>query len=683
MASSLISNTNQVHFASVLAMENVEMVAMFEALVASGLNGFLGCMSDIFEAALIEFYQNASVRDGKVVSTVQGKLVEISEEVFARTFQLPVEGLIDINEDMVTPETRQTRGYTVHIFILLKNIPNLELGDSEEFPPLKILTAKTIGRYIAINNKIVVENVEGLAGKSRVKKTPVKRAVSKKRSAVAVDEQVVKKKRTLKGKAAPSKAKLELVSVALDAEPIQTIDPTSADDVDTIRAVSKKRSAVAVDEQVVKKKRTLKGKAAPSKAKLELVSVALDAEPIQTIDPTSADDVDTIIEQVVAETAQMDTDVEGTNVSGPDVEVQAGQRTDAVEHWFNASHEEFVAREAARMIESGSDTDDEIIADKVTGTDVGIHMETGPDAYFVEEPSEGTELIQGTEIVDVVPTSDEKKTDDESLSLEEILSTIPGGCSLPSSIGEVTKIQLGKSITIRRVNEGDWYKTSLPKIPAAAKGKAPLQERDPIKGNPAKEIFSLIFANIEVLVQLREKVIDEVEQFFNSFSFKKMAALKIEDIYEKEEQVLTLGETDSTEFLFRGIDSDLVIYRTTLVRTFQVVTICRVDKSESTRSVLGKCVYLVALVMSLFDIQDVCITIGSIATLDLPMVVDLIGIYGLKGPYCTLTTTNWFLQALSMIPRGSWGDVARRSYHDPMGKSGIVIPEPQWLWAHG
>ncbi|KZV30456.1 hypothetical protein F511_23381 [Dorcoceras hygrometricum] len=30
------------------------------------------------------------------------------------------------------------------------------------------------------------------------------------------------------------------------------------------------------------------------------------------------------------------------------------------------------------------------------------------------------------------------------------------------------------------------------------------------------------------------------------------------------------------------------------------------------------------------------------------------------GPYCTLTTTNWFLQALSVIPRGSWGDVARR-----------------------
>ncbi|KZV22001.1 glutathione gamma-glutamylcysteinyltransferase 1-like [Dorcoceras hygrometricum] len=64
--------------------------------------------------------------------------------------------------------------------------------------------------------------------------------------------------------------------------------------------------------------------------------------------------------------------------------------------------------------------------------------------------------------------------------------------------------------------------------------------------------------------------------------------------------------------------------------------------------------------MSLFDHQDVCIAIGSLATLDLPMVVDLIGIYVLKGSYCTLTTTKWFLQALSVIPRRSWRDVARR-----------------------
>ncbi|KZV47743.1 phosphoribosylamine--glycine ligase-like [Dorcoceras hygrometricum] len=60
------------------------------------------------------------------------------------------------------------------------------------------------------------------------------------------------------------------------------------------------------------------------------------------------------------------------------------------------------------------------------------------------------------------------------------------------------------------------------------------------------------------------------------------------------------------------------------------------------------------------DLQDVCMAIESLTNLDLPMVIDSIGIYELKGPYYTLTMTDWFLQALSVIPRGSWGDVARR-----------------------
>ncbi|KZV26293.1 hypothetical protein F511_41353 [Dorcoceras hygrometricum] len=60
------------------------------------------------------------------------------------------------------------------------------------------------------------------------------------------------------------------------------------------------------------------------------------------------------------------------------------------------------------------------------------------------------------------------------------------------------------------------------------------------------------------------------------------------------------------------------------------------------------------------DLHDVCMAIESLTTLDLPMIVDSIGICELKGPYYTLTMTEWFLQALSVIPRGSWGDVARR-----------------------
>ncbi|KZV40451.1 mucin-2-like [Dorcoceras hygrometricum] len=104
MASSLINNTSQIYFDSVYGMDYEGMVQMFKAVKSSGLVGFLGCSSSIYEATLVEFFQNASVRDGKVVSTIQGKAVEIIEEVFAETFELPTEGLtemIDVPKDLV------------------------------------------------------------------------------------------------------------------------------------------------------------------------------------------------------------------------------------------------------------------------------------------------------------------------------------------------------------------------------------------------------------------------------------------------------------------------------------------------------------------------------------------------------------------------------------------------------
>ncbi|KZV25338.1 histone-lysine N-methyltransferase 2D-like [Dorcoceras hygrometricum] len=393
MASSLVRNTNQVHFASVLAMDNSEMVAMFESLVAYGLNGFLGCMSEISETALIEFYQNASVRDDKVVSIVQG--VEISEDVFARTFQLPVEGLIDIhevpkdlnfdarNEFSLTGEQLYTsckkrelkieyrllsdimeKSITVKAgsfdavtherFLLMTAIfGDLELGDSEEFPPLKILTAKTVGRYIAINNKIAGDSVEGLVGKSRVKKTP--------------------------------------------------------------------------------------GKAAPSKANLELVSVALDAAPLKTIDPTSADDVETIIEKVIAESAQFDTDV-GSPVA---------QKTDEMEQWFNLSYEEFIASDANRRVDTASDTDGELET-VVEKQPVQRSAEKEKDADF----GASEDLVLGKQNEGFLST---KPTDEELMSLDDFLMQISDDMMLPSvTAAEVTNIKFGLTVEIQEVQDTDW-----------------------------------------------------------------------------------------------------------------------------------------------------------------------------------------------------------------------------------
>ncbi|KZV31944.1 Mediator of RNA polymerase II transcription subunit [Dorcoceras hygrometricum] len=584
MASSLISNTNQVYFASVLAMDNSDMVATFEALVASGLNGFLGCLSDIYEAAL---------------------------EVLARTFQLPVEGLVDLNEvlkdlvfdarsvfsfngeqlstyckkreikfefrllcdilekvtvkagsfdavtherffmmtaiyggikvnwgrllfnifkDMVTPGSRQARGYAVQICILLKNVQNLELGDSKEFPPLKILTAKTIGRYIAINEKIGVEEVEDV---SRVRKTPTKKVASKKRSAAVSEAPVVKKKRTSSGKAVSKDKDLAVISVALDATPIQNVDPSS--------------TLPATQPPAPKRK-------AP-KRKLKL--------------PQGSEDEPVAKDTAVGGTVEKEPVLAGANIV--DKEMSSADEVDNL------------PSEIDRMFETGSESEDELemsASKQPSQISESENRAVETAAYLVEEPLEETEQNQGTEIADAVPTAD-----DESMTLEEHLSMIPDGSSLPSTIGEITKIQFGKSITIRGVNEGDWYKASLSKIPTTAKGKAPLQEKDPIKGNPAKEIFSLICADIELLVQLREKVIDDVDKFFNSFSFNRWAALKIEDIYAKEEQVLTWAETDSTRISLQRRRYILTKYRELLLRKFLEARKINFVPGESTSAI--------------------------------------------------------------------------------------------------
>ncbi|KZV23974.1 hypothetical protein F511_20895 [Dorcoceras hygrometricum] len=197
MASSLFSNTVHVCFDSVLAMDNPGMVLMFEALMASGLKGFLGCPAVLYEAALVEFFENASVRDSVVISTIGGKQVVISEELFASSFELPVDGLTDLSDvpkdivfdarsifslsgeqvsssgkkagdenrvspsmrspvkDMVSPGSRQAKGYAIQICLLLKNVPHLALGDSKEFPASK--NAVTRERFLmmaAINGGV-------------------------------------------------------------------------------------------------------------------------------------------------------------------------------------------------------------------------------------------------------------------------------------------------------------------------------------------------------------------------------------------------------------------------------------------------------------------------------------------------------------------------------------------------
>ncbi|KZV55689.1 hypothetical protein F511_08323 [Dorcoceras hygrometricum] len=660
MASALISNSQHISFDSVLAMDDAGLVAVFEALVATGLKDFLGCPAIYYEAALTEFFENGSVRDGIVVSTIRGMTVEISENVFAGAFQLPMDGLTDLSEvpkdlffdarsivsdsgepvsisckkremkieflllsdilaktifvkagsfdavtherfllmtaiisgvkinwsrllfdilkDMATPGSRQDKGFAIQICVLLKNVP-------------------IVHRYVVINEKVSREEV---ADEPRVKKTPIKRAASKKRPAVAAATPVVKKKRTKKGKSVSSKENLEILPVAQEAVPLQIIEPTSAAITPvtvevTGETVVEQESAVenVIEEQrrdtvfeeqpsvevAVESVYVQRAETAVDISEEETVSVFEKSEPTvanvpvaesatEEVIPTSADDVDVIIEQVIAETAQMgadeeDLDIGGAIVSGSAVGSQVVEKADEFELWLNLSYEEFHSRQDEQPVVTASDTDEDIeTIDAVTG--VGDQQLQTFDT--ADSRTDASADYTMTEPVEEMEMAAVEQSADEAMSLEEILMTILVDCPLPSAEGEVTKIQLG--ISIPGVDEGDWYKASLPKIPATDKGKAPLEIVDPVKGNPAKEQFSLIVADIDLLVQLREQIIDEVDKFFNSFSLKKLAALQTYDISAKEELFLSWAEAESTRVALNRKTYILTKYRELLIWKF-------------------------------------------------------------------------------------------------------------------
>ncbi|KZV46717.1 pollen-specific leucine-rich repeat extensin-like protein 2 [Dorcoceras hygrometricum] len=104
MTSSLFVNTLQVDFVSVLTMEHTEMTRMFKSLEDTGLRGFLEGTTFVFENAVTEFFINAKVIAGTVISTMCNQKLVITEDMFSTTFKLPTEGmtgLVDIPKETI------------------------------------------------------------------------------------------------------------------------------------------------------------------------------------------------------------------------------------------------------------------------------------------------------------------------------------------------------------------------------------------------------------------------------------------------------------------------------------------------------------------------------------------------------------------------------------------------------
>ncbi|KZV33731.1 hypothetical protein F511_26494 [Dorcoceras hygrometricum] len=91
-------NALQMNFKSVLSMDNAGTVRMFKSLEESGLRGFFGAYSSVFEGALIEFFANASVIAGTIVSTVANRKMVVMKDVFVEMFQIPIERMVSFSE---------------------------------------------------------------------------------------------------------------------------------------------------------------------------------------------------------------------------------------------------------------------------------------------------------------------------------------------------------------------------------------------------------------------------------------------------------------------------------------------------------------------------------------------------------------------------------------------------------
>ncbi|KZV53632.1 flagellar associated protein [Dorcoceras hygrometricum] len=222
--------------------------------------------------------------------------------------------LFEILKEMADKSTKRAKGFVAQICVLLNGDQAVILSEAKTFPPLKILSAKTVNTYVATNKTI---DARGETDEPEVAKVAIvkKKYVSNKRSASTVikdtDEvqvwtvaPAVKKKRTAMGRTGPSEKDLALVSVAQDVVPIQIVEPISAVPAERPHAQKQKspkrklRLPTGFDDEIVEKEPGVETVVEKQNGTMYV------------------DDIDNIIVRVIAETALMGTDVVEPDVAG-------------------------------------------------------------------------------------------------------------------------------------------------------------------------------------------------------------------------------------------------------------------------------------------------------------------------------------------------------------------------------
>ncbi|KZV57472.1 zinc finger CCCH domain-containing protein 34-like [Dorcoceras hygrometricum] len=429
-----------------------------KALESTGVHGFLGCPSVLYEKDLESFFSNATVHGDSVISCVQSKFVGISEELFAGSFALPTEGLtsmdevpkdliydarsvfsasgepiktscrilrrshsraistndshslwpqdklVDILKDMVTTSSKQSKGgFCSPNLWFAEGCSKYDSGRGEDLPTSEDSYDQNC--YIAKNKSISAEEV---ADDPQVEKV-VKKAAAKMRPDPAA-EPVAKRKRTTVGRGAPTEKSL------------------------AIRVSGDEKS----DEE-------------------EIVEQGTEKERTAVEQPTVEEIVEEIVAKVIAETTEIEIEEPTTVETESRIDVSAITNYDVVISFKVLSNEEGPLVETEKEKETEKET-------------------AGKWKKFENIiDSEDTEPL--SKVLKLTETS---LYDEESMSIEDILRQIPEEMMLPSVMTEeATKIRFYRGIAFREVN---WYKASLPQIDTDAKGNEPVVE-EIIKGN--------------------------------------------------------------------------------------------------------------------------------------------------------------------------------------------------------
>ncbi|KZV49270.1 delphilin-like [Dorcoceras hygrometricum] len=507
MASVFIVNSYQINFESVLMIpDHNGMLNMFKALEASGLQGFLGCESVLYEKDLEQFFDTALVQGDDITGDISGKYFSISQARFAQIFELPTEGLVNFSEvpkdrvydarsifsqKGVQVEIHGKKKYMKYEFRLLNDIlakaVNVKAGlfDAVTTEWFQMMTAIHFG--LKVNwSKVLFNVLKDMVDKSQKKAKGFAAQIGvllKSMPAITMGDGVpfpnakILSMKTVNTYIAtnitidargenvePGLAKVAVVkrtpkskkkSSSTDETPVEVISEIAG---------SKKRQATEGNAPAIPKKRTtMKNKPSPSQASLDIVNVTQDVVPLQIIDPTPA----------------------AAAVNSPVPKRKSRKRR--------------------LVLPTGSDDETmDIIIEQVL--EETLKLGVSEEEHGGQGFDEATFADDFSQWLDDFVFRNSKPVTEEDMSIDDLLLQISNDMLLPSITAiEITKIRLGESISINEVRKRDVYLASLPRISIHDKGKAILEEDEPVRGNPAREMVELICGDIEFLVRLRDQ----------------------------------------------------------------------------------------------------------------------------------------------------------------------------------